>query len=112
MDFWHVGLNMYVLYNFGSIMIKTIGIGPFALIYIGAGVMGSVASLSWHIFSKMPHYSSLGASAGLLGIIVSFAMHEPAARFKVVLSPDSLSFSAYNGVIGIIALDCLGLLFR
>merc|ERR1712062_368954 len=68
--------------------------------------------MGWHIFSKMPHYSSLGASASLLGIIVSSAMHEPDARFKVVLSPDSLSFSAYHGILGIITLDCLGLLFR
>ena len=112
MDFWHVGLNMYVLYNFGSIVIKTIGIPAFGFIYVGAGLCGSIASLSWHIASKIPHYSSLGASASLLGIIISFAMYEPSARFKIILSPDSLSFSAINGIIGLIIFDTCGLLLR
>eukprot|EP01083_Nonionella_stella_P270097 914300_1 len=112
MDFWHIGLNMYVLYNFGSIMIRTIGIPAFGGIYLGAGILGSVASLSWHVFTKIPHYSSLGASASLLGIICAFALHEPDARFKIILSPDSLSFSAQNGIIGLIIFDTLGLLLR
>lgn len=112
MDFWHVGLNMYVLYNFGSIVIKTVGIPAFAGIYVGAGLLGSMASISWHVLTKMPHYSSLGASASLLGIIVTFAMYEPNARFKVILSPDSLSFNALNGIIGLVIFDTCGLLLR
>eukprot|EP01084_Bolivina_argentea_P186976 322176_1 len=112
MDFWHVGLNMYVLYNFGSIMIKIIGIPSFACIYIGAGLLGSISSVSWHVLSKIPHYSSLGASASLLGIIIAFALHEPDARFKIVFSPDQFSFSAYHGIVGLIVLDTLGILFR
>ena len=111
MDLWHLVLNQYVLWNFGSTVLSTVGAPCFAAIYVGAGVAGSAGSLWWHSVCSMAHFSSLGASASLLGIIAVFAAYEPTARFKVVFDVSGyLTFSAWNGLIGLIVLDAVGLL--
>lgn len=93
---------MYVLYNFGETVISTLGIVPFSLLYVSAGLIGSSASLLVHAMMKRPEFSSLGASASLLGIISCYAMYYPNASFKFVFTPDSMSFSAMSGIKGIV----------
>ena len=113
MDLWHLALNMYVCFNFGSVVHSTMGAAPFCAIYGAAGLAGSLASVAWHSLSAVPHFSSLGASASLLGVIVCFAMYDPEARFKVVFDVSGyLTFSAWHGVLGLVALDCVGLALR
>ena len=112
MDLWHLGLNMYVLHNFGPLMIETIGVPSFLLMYMAAGITGSCASLLWHTTLKTVQYSSLGASGSIIGVISAFAIYQPNAKFKIVFTPDDLGFDAIKGLMGLVTFDTIGMIMK
>ena len=114
LEIWHVGLNMYVLHNFGSALINTIGWQSFSLIYGVSGLLGSILSVSWHRYAtKSVKQASLGASSCILGVITFFALWQPNSRFQFIFLPfEQFSFSGYAGLCGLIAFDIMGLILR
>jgi rhomboid protease GluP len=59
----HVGLNMFALHQAGQIIERLFGRAGFALIYVGAGLVGNLASLWWR---QGP--VSVGASGAIFGV--------------------------------------------
>ncbi|MDO5674476.1 MAG: rhomboid family intramembrane serine protease [bacterium] len=59
----HVGLNMWALYYSGRVVERLFGNGRFALLYLIAGLSGSIASLLWN-----PMVNSAGASGAIFGV--------------------------------------------
>jgi len=59
----HVLLNMVALAWFGPLVERLYGSAMYLLIYIVAGVLGSMASIGWH-----PAVNSAGASGAIFGI--------------------------------------------
>jgi rhomboid protease GluP len=60
----HVVLNMLALAVFGPLVERLYGSATYLLIYLFAGVAGSLASVSWH-----PGINSAGASGAIFGIL-------------------------------------------
>lgn len=60
----HLGFNMWALLNMGRIAERFYGNGQFALIYLFAGLFGSIASL----FSSAQMAVSVGASGAIFGV--------------------------------------------
>ena len=71
----HIAFNMFSLWNVGSLAESLYGHWTFAVVYILAGVGGSLASLFWN-----PRVLSVGASGAIFGIvgalIASFCLGE------------------------------------
>ncbi|MFK7773884.1 MAG: rhomboid family intramembrane serine protease [Saprospiraceae bacterium] len=71
----HLGINMFVLYQFGEQLELTLlhhfgdlaGRLFFLLIYLGAIIFGSIPSFLKH--SNNQYYSALGASGGVAGVL-------------------------------------------
>ena len=73
-DFMHLGVNMYVLYSFGTNLEKTfvtifgdIGLVYFVALYIGGIIFASLLSLQKH--KDNPGYNSLGASGAVSAVL-------------------------------------------
>ena len=69
----HLALNVWALWNMGQLTEKLYGSGHFLVLYILAGLSGSLASLYWH-----PGLNSAGASGaifGVLGGLVAFILN-------------------------------------
>jgi rhomboid protease GluP len=93
----HIALNMWVLWSSGPLIEKLFGSVYFALLYVFAGLCGSLASLYWH-----PDVNSAGASGaifGLFGGLLAFMLN-PATRVPPSVMTaqlkSTLIFIAYN----------------
>lgn len=60
----HLALNMWALWDIGCLTERLYGSAYFVLLYLFAGVSGSLASLWWH-----PMVNSAGASGAIFGVI-------------------------------------------
>ncbi|SDX92397.1 Rhomboid family protein [Lutibacter oricola] len=74
-DYIHLGLNMYVLYIFAPIIIGSLGIVKFLIIYFGSLFAGSVLTLSYH--KNELYYSAVGASGAVAGVIYGAILLHP-----------------------------------
>ncbi|MCA9394306.1 MAG: rhomboid family intramembrane serine protease [Candidatus Omnitrophica bacterium] len=97
----HLFLNMWVLNGVGRVVERMFGNALFAVIYLAAGVCGSLASMVYH-----PEVVSAGASGaifGLYGALLGFSLRQrraiPVTVFKE-LRNSSLAFVGYNVVFG------------
>jgi len=84
-DWLHLGFNMYALYLFGDIVAYQLGNLPFLIIYFGSLLAGSFYSLHYH--KKEPHYSALGASGAVSGIVYSCIILYPQMELMLIFLP-------------------------
>lgn len=99
----HLFLNMYALWLFGSRMESAWGSRVFAFYYfvciIGAGVVQLiVASQSGEI------YPTIGASGGVFGLLLAFAMTYPNERLMLIFPPVVLKAKWFVLIYGLIEL--------
>jgi rhomboid protease GluP len=91
----HLAFNMWALASFGPFVERLYGSVPYALLYLVAGMAGSLASVSWN-----PAINSVGASGaifGLLGALMAAQMRSAGSFPPGVLRPlrsSSLIFTA------------------
>lgn len=111
-DKFHFGVNMYVLWSFGPHLAHTLGVEQFSAVYLSAGVIASFASMAACIALKRPMVSSVGASGCLMALIGIMGVSNPDARFSIALVDMIVphSFTAQHGIMGIMAVDIVGLL--
>ncbi|ORX54382.1 hypothetical protein DM01DRAFT_1286931 [Hesseltinella vesiculosa] len=85
-DLDHLGINMLVLYSMGQGVLQAIGNSRFLLLYAGAGVAGSLATIFYRKYIRPslersrgrhaldnPTMGSLGASGSVMGLTTFFA---------------------------------------
>lgn len=60
----HIGFNMWVLSDLGSLVERLFGRAGFAILYLGSGLLASLASLAWN-----PLTVSAGASGAVFGVL-------------------------------------------
>jgi len=74
-DFWHIALNMFVIWMFGRTLEQIWGGRRFLIFYLACGLGGAVFSF---LFSY--NTSVIGASAAAYGILLAFAVMFPNQR--------------------------------
>jgi rhomboid protease GluP len=98
----HIAFNMLALVNIGRLIERLLGKAGFALVYLVAGLTGSIASLAW-----IPYRVSAGASGaifGLYGALIGFLvvhgrrLPEPAVS---QLLKSALAFVGFNVIFGL-----------
>ena len=74
-DYTHLLFNMLTLYFFAPVVITTIGVTKFCLIYLASLVVGNL--LSYYFHRNEYHYSAVGASGAVTGILYSAILFYP-----------------------------------
>jgi membrane associated rhomboid family serine protease len=91
---WHILANMWMLYFFGSYLIRLIGEGRFMVVYFIGGIVGSLA----FILLANPYSVAIGASGAIFALAGALTVLRP--RMTVVLFPIPLPMPLWVFVIG------------
>lgn len=84
-NFTHLFFNMFTLYFFANTVIYSVGELKFLLIYFGSLLAGSLLSLYFH--KNEYHYSAVGASGAVTGILYSAILFDPNMSLYIFLIP-------------------------
>lgn len=74
-DFSHLLFNMLTLYFFAPVVINSIGVTSFVIIYVVSLLAGNLLSFYFH--KDEPNYSAIGASGAVMGILYSAILFHP-----------------------------------
>ncbi|CAL1298122.1 unnamed protein product [Larinioides sclopetarius] len=109
-SFFHLAMNMYVLYSFSNGAVGFFGKEQFVAMYCSAGVISSFASYAFKVASGRL-VTSLGASGALMAILSSICFQFPEIPLQIVFLP-FFTFTASNAIKAIMALDFVGLVAK
>lgn len=84
-DWMHLLFNMYSLYMFAPIVESTLGPINFLIIYVGALLIGNFLSYFFH--KNEYHYTAIGASGAVSGIIYSSILIYPEMSLQFFIIP-------------------------
>ncbi len=111
--FWHLAINMWGLYLFGSMLERRMGSANFLKLFFISGIIGALLWLAFNWSTPIP---CVGASGALFGVMVAAAMMYPNAMIMLLIPPIPLklktfviiyalieSFSSMTGVDGQVA---------
>jgi membrane associated rhomboid family serine protease len=87
-DTAHLFFNMFALYLFSGQVIFEIGQYSFFIVYIGSLVAGSILSLYFH--KDEYHYSAVGASGAVTGILYSAILLNPDREYYFLFLPSRI----------------------
>ena len=104
-DTAHLFFNMFSLYFFANVVIGYLGVVSFLIIYVGSLLLGSLLSLYFH--KDEYHYSAVGASGAVMGIIYSAILLQPDMRLIFFLIP--IPIPAYIFGIGYLLYSIYGM---
>jgi membrane associated rhomboid family serine protease len=83
----HIVFNMLALWMFGGPIERLFGARPFAIYYLVCVIGAAVAQLFVVHFFTGGFYPTLGASGGVMGLLLAFGMMYPNARVIALLLP-------------------------
>lgn len=91
-SFSHLAVNMAIMYFVGSRLCDEIGRANFLALYVAAGTVGSMASLTTHVLARNFHIHSLGASTAVYGIAAAYLWRHWNEGFRIfgILPPEPL----------------------
>lgn len=106
--FFHLFINMFVLFNFGLMVENYLGAKRFLIFYLLAGITGSLLHCIVSAFLlHQPELLALGASGAISGVILLFALLYPREKifiFGIIPIPAIWAAVLINGI------DLLGLI--
>jgi len=107
-EIWHVAINLFVLWSFGTVLERLWGTRTFVIFYLVAAV---VASISHCVVSSIlmgnGNIPALGASGAVSGLLLAYALHFP--RHKILIF-GVIPVPALAGVLAFVGIDLWGLL--
>lgn len=98
----HLAFNMWALYTGGRLVEKLYGSASYVLLYLGAGLCGSFASVLWN-----PIVNSAGASGAIMGVygamLAFFLRKDTLVPASIVAQQRNsvLVFAGYNLIFGV-----------
>lgn len=98
----HIFFNMFAVYSFGSALEQFFGTRFYVALYFVSVVTAGVAQLGVSALMGSP-YPTLGASGGVFGLLLAFAMYFPRQRIMLIFPP--IAMPAWVAVTGYGALE-------
>jgi membrane associated rhomboid family serine protease len=71
----HLFVNMLTLFFFANVILYNLGSIAFIIIYLGSLLLGNLVSYFFH--KDDPHYTAVGASGAVMGILYSAILLQP-----------------------------------
>lgn len=88
----HILMNMFVLYQFGNIIERIIGIGRFIILYFVGGVLTSIGSL-FYMYSTGNWANLVGASGAICVLLGWYALKDRYQRQGIIVWVLLISFA-------------------
>ncbi|WP_417200316.1 rhomboid family intramembrane serine protease [Bizionia sp.] len=104
-DTAHLFFNMFSLYFFADVVIAYLGNFQFLIVYLGSLLLGNLLSLYFH--KNEYHYSAVGASGAVMGIIYSAILLQPGMSLYLFFIP--IPIPAYIFGIGYLLYSIYGM---
>lgn len=101
----HLFFNMFTLFFFADVVINAMGTFSFLIVYVGSLLLGSLLSLYFH--KNEYHYSAVGASGAVSGIIYSAILLQPGMSLYMFFIP--IPIPAYLFGIGYLLYSIYGM---
>jgi membrane associated rhomboid family serine protease len=83
----HLAVNMLALYMFGGEIERVIGPKRYLNFYIACVLSAALAQLAVTGLTQAPPYPTVGASGGVFGVLLAFAMYFPRRMILLVFPP-------------------------
>jgi membrane associated rhomboid family serine protease len=104
-DEMHLFFNMFTLYFFADEVIGYLGSANFLLVYFGSLIVGNLLSFYFH--KNEYHYSAVGASGAVTGVLYSAILLNPEMKLYMFLIP--IPIPAYIFGIGYLLYSIYGM---
>ncbi len=104
-DEMHLFFNMFTLYFFADEVIGYLGSVNFLLVYFGSLIVGNLLSFYFH--KNEYHYSAVGASGAVTGILYSAILLNPDMKLYMMFIP--IAIPAYIFGIGYLLYSIYGM---
>ena len=87
-DWTHIAFNLFALWMFGGPVENVLGARRFVLLYLVCVLGAAAAQLAVIALFQPDHfYPTVGASGGVFGLLLAFAMFYPQARIALIFIP-------------------------
>ena len=107
-EIWHLAINMFVLWSFGTVLERLWGTKVFVIFYLVAGVVASISHCAVSsVLMGNGNIPALGASGAVSGLLLAYALYFP--RHKILLF-GVIPVPALAGVLAFVGIDLWGLL--
>jgi membrane associated rhomboid family serine protease len=107
-ELWHLAINMFVLWSFGSVLERLWGWRVFLTFYLVASVTASISHcLGSSLLMHNPDIPALGASGAVSGLLLAYALLFP--RHRILLF-GIIPVPALAGVLAFVGIDLWGLM--
>ena len=101
---WHISFNMLALWMFGGPVENALGPRRYTFYYFACVLGAAFAQLATvAVFSPQDFYPTLGASGGIFGLLLAFAVLYPQAKVFFFLIP--IPIPARIAVVGYMVLE-------
>jgi membrane associated rhomboid family serine protease len=100
----HLLLNMFALYMFGGELERLFGSKRFFYLYFISVITAGLTQLIVTSASHSPPYPTAGASGGVFGILLAYALHFPHRRILLLIPPIPLPAWLFVTLYGLIEL--------
>ncbi len=107
-DPMHLFVNMFTLYFFAEIVVENLGNLNFIIVYLVSLILGNLLSLYFH--KDEYHYSAVGASGAVTGILYSSILLYPGMELYMFFIP--IPIPAYIFGIGYLLYSIYGMKTR
>lgn len=104
-DMMHLFVNMFTLYFFADIVVVELGNLNFIVVYIISLILGNLLSLYFH--QNEYHYSAVGASGAVTGILYAAILLRPGMELYMMFIP--IPIPAYLFGIGYLLYSIYGM---
>ncbi len=106
-ELWHIGLNMFVLWSFGSVLERLVGGRLYLAFYLASGVFASLCHcLVETLVLHDPTRLALGASGAVSAVLLAYSLLFPRQRILLFFV---LPVPALVAAILFVGLDVFGL---
>ena len=105
-DYFHLLFNMLTLFYFGPVVEQILGTDGFLVVYFGAVLASGI--ISFYANKHDLSYTSIGASDGVSGVLLSFCLFYPMQEIYVMFVPFGVPAILYGVLFMIISAGMMG----
>ncbi len=105
-SYFHLLFNMMTLWFFGPEVERLLGTDGFLVVYFGAILTSGV--VSFYVNRDKLDYSSLGASDGVSGVVLSFCLFYPLAPLYLMFIPIPIPAFIFAAVFIAVSIGLMG----